>query len=256
MTRTRWEDLPVLVREAVVEQVGKVFSVAPAPCGAGAQIVATLHTAAGPIFLKGVRLDGPRAEVRRIEYRVQPYLPQVAPRLLWHAEAAGWLLLAFEHVDGRHADLSLGSPDLPAIAELLTALSVVRCPGLPVLPVERRWAPFADGADLRLLRGDTLVHMDLTAENILIGDRVRVVDWAWPTLGAAWLDTAAMVVRLIQAGHTPAQAERWAQQVPVWHHAKDQALSIYLQARTALGRKHAHEPVYQALARWQVHRTT
>lgn len=170
--------------------------------------------------------------------------------------AGEWLLLLFEYVDGRHAVLEPGSPDLPAVANLVSRLSQIRCPDLPVLAVGRRWAPFADGADLRLLQGPTLVHMDLTADNIIVGERLRVVDWAWPTLGADWLDTASLVVRLIQAGHTPEQAERWAQQIPPWHHATEAALSVFIRTRITLGRRQPHTPLFRALARWQEHRSS
>ena len=47
-----------------------------------------------------------------------PYLPVgLAPRLLWHCEANGWLLLGFAHVVGQHANLTPGSSHLPLVAE-------------------------------------------------------------------------------------------------------------------------------------------
>jgi hypothetical protein len=44
---------------------------------------------------------------------------QVAPRLLWHVDADGWNVLSFEHVAGRHADYSPGSPDLPKVIDAM-----------------------------------------------------------------------------------------------------------------------------------------
>ncbi|MFI0410091.1 hypothetical protein [Actinomadura sp. 3N508] len=255
MTCSRWEDLPASLRIAVSRRVGEVFSAEPARPGLGAEIVAILRTANDPVFLKGIHLGGRRAEVRRIEVKVQPYLPRIAPRLLGHIEASGWLLLLFEYVHGRHADLGAESKDLPDIARLVTDLSQVRRPRLPVLPVERRWAPFADGLNLRLLEGDTLVHTDLTAGNILVGERLRVVDWAWPTRGADWLDTASLVVRLIQAGHPPGQAEEWARQIPAWRNVTDAALSVFLRTRLSLAEHQPHADVHTALASWQEHRS-
>lgn len=174
---------------------------------------------------------------------MQRHLPDIAPRLVWHVESDEWLVLAFEFVDGRHADLTPGSADLSLVAEVVGDLSRTVRPGLPVLPVEKRWAPFAHGSDLALLRGETLVHTDLTAENILIGERVSVVDWAWPTLGAAWLDTALVVVRMIQAGHQPAEAEAWARGIPCWRAATDEAVSAFVGAR-----RRSH--VGRSMSRW------
>ncbi|WP_067825227.1 hypothetical protein [Actinomadura kijaniata] len=256
MSRVSWKDLPVPVRRAVTERAGRVLSMDPAPRGAGSDLVATLHTSGGRIFLKGSRLEGPRADVRRIETRVQPFLPERAPRMLWHAEAAGWLLMAFEHVDGRHADLSPGSADLGEVAALLAELSHEARPDLPVLPVKRRWAPFAASAELDLLRGDILAHMDLNAGNILIGPRSWVVDWAWPSRAAAWLDTASMVVRLIEAGHSPQGAERWAQQVPAWKQTTSEALRVYTGTRLALADSQGSADLAVALRAWRAYLDT
>jgi len=39
------------------------------------------------------------------------------------------------------------------------------------------------------VRGDTLVHLDVRADNLLLtSDRVLVVDWPWAAVGAPWLD--------------------------------------------------------------------
>src|SRR5205823_5476502 len=61
-------------------------------------------------------------------------------------------------------------------------------------------------------------HTDLHANQILIDDsgRVHVIDWALPGAGAAWVDTAFLVLRLIEAGHTPTAAEQWAHTRSNW----------------------------------------
>jgi hypothetical protein len=245
-----WEDLPRPVRDAVAGQVGDVTGAESASKGSASDVATTLITAAGRMFLKASRLTD-SDDVRRIEARVQPHLPPVAPRLLFHTETGGWLALVYEHVSGRPANLAPGSADLPAIARTLTELSRTLRPTLPVLPVELRWKPFAEPDALALLSGNTLLHMDLTAENILIGDQVRIVDWAWPSRGAAWLDTAAWVVRLIQAGHAPAAAESWARRVPAWSTASTSALQTHARIRTALCRTADHRALRQALDIWQ-----
>jgi hypothetical protein len=39
-----------------------------------------------------------------MEAKINPWVLQVTPRLLWHLQANGWDVLGFEHVEGRHAD--------------------------------------------------------------------------------------------------------------------------------------------------------
>lgn len=74
---------------------------------------------------------------------------------------------------------------------------------------EARAVEVADGTDL--------VHTDLHPLNILVsGERAQVVDWAWSRTGSAAVDVAFLIARLVAAGHTPAQAEVWADALPVW----------------------------------------
>lgn len=52
--------------------------------------------------------------------------------------------------------------------------------------------------------GDTVVHLDVRADNILLGrDRVYFVDWPWACNGAPWLDTALFLVNAAYSGHDP-----------------------------------------------------
>jgi hypothetical protein len=256
MANADWSDLPLRLRQRVREHLGTLGAATPGPPGSAAQLTATLETASGKVFVKGVRLDHPRADLGRIELKVQHWLPHVAPRLCWQLEDDQWLLMFFEHVSGRHADLGFGSADLPLIAATLTDMSNVHQPDLPVLPIEQRWARFGSTEDLERLRGDVLVHCDLTAANILVDDRIRVVDWAWPTLGAAWLDTAFLVTRLIQAGHQPVAAEHWAQQIPAWATATNEAIAVFIAARRALGERHGRDQIIDAVDRWAAFRQT
>ncbi len=50
--------------------------------------------------------------------------------------------------------------------------------------------------------------------NVLIASDARLVDWAWPTRAAPWIDPACWIVWLIASGHNPADAETSAASVP------------------------------------------
>nr|MDT0664609.1 aldehyde dehydrogenase family protein [Micromonospora sp. DSM 115978] len=77
--------------------------------------------------------------------------------------------------------------------------------------------------------GDRLVHTDLHGGQFVIGERddVHVVDWGWPAAGAGWVDTAFMVVRLVEAGHHPASAEEWARSLRSWNHVDDETVTAF-----------------------------
>ena len=87
-----------------------------------------------------------------------------------------------------------------------------------------------------MFAGDTLLHTDYNPENILItpDGTARLIDWAWPTRGAGWIDPCCLLIRLIAAGHTAHQAETWAQRTSAWHTAPGSALDTFTLASARL----------------------
>jgi hypothetical protein len=80
-----------------------------------------------------------------------------------------------------------------------------------------------------------VLHTDWTPDNVLVVDRTaRVVDWAWPTRGAAWIDAACWTVWLVSAGHSPATAEQWAAKTLSWATAPARALDVFANAQQRL----------------------
>jgi hypothetical protein len=229
MQRTDWVDLPPGIRRLIESRTGPVRSAATATEGRNSEVAAFLDTSTGTVFVKGLRSDHPRVWTQEREAMVNPYVQHVGPRLLWHVEAEGWNVLGFEQVAGRHADYSPGSADLPLVIEAMRLLGQTSCPDLPLKRSEERWAGYVDDpAALQLLCGDTLLHTDYNPMNILVaGDAARIVDWAWPTRGAAWIDPACLALRLMEAGHQPPEAEAWAARVPAWTAAPVEAINTF-----------------------------
>ena len=259
---TAWHDLPEHLRAAVQDKAGTVHRATTISSGLNAAFTARLNTDSGIVFAKGV--PSTRAAAQRREADINPHVQPIAPRLLWHIDTAGWHVLGFEHLDGRPADLSPKSADLPAVAGVLDQLTELELPPVECKRIEQRWADAAQhaGADADLLTGDHLLHTDLNPHNVLVTDAgVRIVDWSWPTLGAPWIDTACAALWLIAEGHTPADAESWASRVPVWTCATSRALNAFTAINAVLwGKIAAAEPrswkqrLYYAATTWDENR--
>ncbi|MGC5015534.1 phosphotransferase family protein [Streptosporangium sp. DT93] len=214
-----------------------------------------MDTAAGRVFLKALPDDSPSAPLYRRERLVGAVLPEgvPAPRLLWSGHTAGWVALLIEHVDAaREVELGPGSPDLHGVLEVVQVLGETLSPnpGAQVPPVvdnvrflvRRADALLADPPsdlpaadayrhgrgllDLDALGGSTLLHADLHEGNLLACPAgVRVIDWGLACQGAAWVEIALLIPRLILAGHTPEQAERLVERVPAWKSAPADAVT-------------------------------
>lgn len=263
MQRTDWAQLAAPVRAEIERRTGPVRGARTAAAGENSAIAALLSTDRGPVFVKGLRAEDPRVVSQAREAAISPYVRPISPELLWQAEVDGWSLLGFQAAPGRHADYSPGSTDLPKVIDAMQRLALLWCPDLPQLKrAERRWAEYMDEADLPMLRGDTLLHTDYNPANVLIdGPAARLIDWAWPTLGAAYVDPCCLIVRLIFAGHSPEQAEACVQPVPAWNHAPTRCVDVFATALakmwTQIGAADA-KPWKQQMAKaarsWEAHR--
>ena len=71
-------------------------------------------------------------------------------------------------------------------------------------PTERTKAPRAQAASglAAIADGDTLIHCDIRADNLLVrpDGRIVFVDWPWGCIGPAWLDTVLLAVNVIVHG--------------------------------------------------------
>ncbi|MGW5363738.1 aminoglycoside phosphotransferase family protein [Actinopolymorpha pittospori] len=237
--RLPYDALPHAVRGWVERELGSsVVSAASQTGGFSPGPAARLVTAGGRrAFVKAVgsalNPDSPRilrAEVAAM--RALPELPWL-PRVYATYDDGDWIALLLEDVDGREpahpwvgedVDLVLG-----ALAELTAALTPTPWPDAPRLEDNSTftggWATLSEappddldpwalahldrlatsGERARLLvPGESLVHWDIRADNVLVTDAGRVVfiDWAWAAKGAGWVDTAVTCLDLVTSGTT------------------------------------------------------
>jgi hypothetical protein len=230
LERSDWNDLSQAVRDLVQARTGPVLAARTVSAGLNSHLAAVLETADGPVFVKGLRSDHPGILRQQREATTNPHVLPLAPQLRWQAEGAGWNLLAFTYIAGaRHADYAPGSADLAAVVRAINRLQQIRCPDLPVKRAEQRWAAYVDDdTDIGLLAGTTLLHTDFNPLNVLLtADGTWIIDWAWPTRGAAFIDPACFLLRLMLGGHTAAQAEAWAAQCPSWGKTPSEAINVF-----------------------------
>ncbi|GLZ08734.1 hypothetical protein Acsp03_62000 [Actinomadura sp. NBRC 104412] len=224
--------------EALIRpHVGDPLRLHPVGRGHTSDVAAMAHGAHGSFFVKAVRnRPGGRRDSLVREGQINPYVRPISPAVRWRAESEDWVVLGFEAIDGRPADFTPGSPDLPRIVGILNRIAAVPLPEIARDWVETRWDRYVtDPSKVELLRGDALLYTDIQPDNLLIGaDGAWAVDWAWPTRGAAFIDPACLVVQLVAAGHTPGSAEAWASRCVAWASADPRAVDAFAAAMFAL----------------------
>jgi aminoglycoside phosphotransferase (APT) family kinase protein len=225
--RVHWEAVPRSVREAIeVRLRGRVVEAVTQPGGFSPGLAARLRLDDGRrVFVKAVsEAANPDTPImHRREARIVGALPASAPvpRLLWIRDEDGWVALAYEDVVGRHPGAPWTEADLVLVVDALKKMSIDLTPS-PVATeltapgaFERGihgWRIAGERGEQRLDRwclthlerladlesrapaaaaGETLLHFDTRADNILIaGDRVYVLDWPSARIGAAFVRLA------------------------------------------------------------------
>jgi len=180
----------------------------------------------------------------RKEIQINARLPEnsFAPKMLWShddADDTEWVALLFENIDGINPPNPWDENDLQRVIEAIGQLTTTLTPS-PVpsdlIPSANDYfatringwqkiksdATYAEKLDdwskrhldtlceleskaLQAVSGNTLVHFDIRADNIVItDDAVYFVDWPHACLGAEWLDVVAFAPSVaMQGGLSP-----------------------------------------------------
>lgn len=235
--RLAWEDLPGQVRGWVEEVLGApVARAVSQPGGFSPGSADRVVTTSGRrAFVKAVsdrpNPGTPALHRREIEVlRDLTDLPEV-PRLLASEDDGEWVVLVVEDVEGRHPHLPWRQEEVDATLTTLRGLADRRAPGAwPALPevlaeemgacrrlgeapdvlealhpwLVQRMDELVELCDRTLprLAGDRVCHLDVRADNLLVGadGRVRLVDWPWAARGAPWTDAASLLVNVRWGG--------------------------------------------------------
>ena len=238
-SRIGWSELPDGVRAAVAEILGAPVVTAASQSGGFSPGTADrVTTSSGRrAFVKAVSLDQNdlSPQLHRREARVAGLLPATAPapRLLGAHDDGHWVALVLEDVEGRHPVTPWDPRELGRVLEALEQLARVATPAPPGLrpAVEMLAEDFAGWERVRsdpppdldpwvaehldalcaaatrglaALGGDTLVHFDLRADNLLLRSDggVALVDWPWACVGPVWLDRLLLLVNVrLYGGH-------------------------------------------------------
>ncbi len=245
-SRLRWELLPAQVRTAAETVLGAPVARELVQTGGFSPGLASRLTLADGrrVFAKAINADrNPRSPgLYRREIEVMAALPDTipAPRLRWSYDDGDWVMLVLDDIEGRmpaepwdRAELSRVLLTLERLSESLTPSPIVAMSIVDDLAENfRSWQTIA--GDLTLVRrldawtqanlgrlaaletgwsdaarGDTLLHADLRADNLLLTeDRVKVVDWPYVVTGAPWVD-ALLFLPSVAATSTVDLDEVW-----------------------------------------------
>ncbi|MDA0632492.1 phosphotransferase [Nonomuraea sp. MCN248] len=238
-TRVPWLDVHPRVRAAVGDFLGgRVVDAVTQDGGFSPGAAVRVRADGGRrAFVKAVG-PGPNPDspgIYRTEAAIAAALPASvpAPRLLTTFEVDGWVALVFEEVEGRHPEIPWRRDELDLVLAAVRRMSAELTPAPIDVPAiqERLGDSFSGwrkllgedttGLDPWALRhldalaalesgwgeaaaGDTLLHSDLRADNLLVsGERVYVVDWPWACRGVSWFDLMAMLPSVAMQGGPP-----------------------------------------------------
>ncbi len=182
-------------------------------------------------------------EIHRREINVMTHMPDgvPVPRLLssYDEGPGGWVALVFEYIEGQHPAQPWRTDEIEHVIAAIEVLNSALTPSpLPPEKIGKAGDKFAtaingwrkirddsssDVAQLDIwsrrnidalaaiedtvgdaLHGDTMLHVDIRADNILITPgRVWFVDWPHASIGPKWLDVVAFAPSVTMQGGPP-----------------------------------------------------
>ncbi|MEU5565468.1 phosphotransferase family protein [Micromonospora musae] len=246
--RRDWAALPEAVTAEIAARVGGIIDAYPAPSGNHAEIASTVTGSTDTVFVKAASTD---LSVRSLRYElaVTSAVDRYPPAVRWHFQRNRWLVVAAELLNGPHPDLSHGSKDLDLLGVALNGLQATPAPPGRWFTPEGRLGFAVPGMD-----GGVLIHSDLNPANLIVtANRLRIVDWAYATKAAPWVELALLVQWLIGSGHTAAQAEQWLAQFPAWTATDPAALAHFASnnaSKWSAKSQHSTEKWMHDLATW------
>lgn len=274
-TRILWDHLPLPVQVAIEQRVGAAIRSAENQRGGFSHGMAARleFIDSTTVFVKALPSDDALAPMYRTEAETSARLPQTvpAPRLRFTLEVDGWFVAAFADVAGRHPRLDQAfelAAALSAVARLAQVLTPSPLQNIPSIADACGsefvyWREFAEhGPPPDLDRwcvehldqlaelesqwcepaaGRTLLHTDLRPDNLLLtaDGTVVVVDWAWPCVGASWVDLASMAPSIAVCGLNP---DPILAEHPATRDAKPAAISAFVCALLGYWERNSRKP--------------
>ena len=267
--RTQWDALPDRVKAAIGAKLGGPVTRAENQTGGFSPGVAA----------RVITRDGTRAFIKAVSPSPNPSSPPMhrrevmiasafppgvpAPKFLWSLDEGGegWVVLAFEDIDGRTPLQPWDAGELDRVLDAVIGLSETLTPspldmalagtaveglfgrkywgrcisrGLPagIDAWSRRHIETLAALEneaVEAVGGETLVHFDIRADNVVLtADRVYFVDWAHARVGAAWLDMVLMTPSVAMQGG--ADAETMLMRHPAARRADPRFLDVAIAA--------------------------
>lgn len=256
------DKIPPTVLDMIEARSGRVLQAHTVTGGPNRAITARVHTDVQTLFVKALPAGHPRVWTQSWEAAINPYVHGIAPQLVWQANDTAWHVLGYAHIEARHANWKPGTEDVEPTLDVMEELAGRPLPPVEVKRMTDRIRTYAESDELHLFDGSALLHTRWNPENVLVRDSgARLVDWAWVSLGAAWIDPALWVLRLIAAGHDPEQAEFAACGHEAWRHASYEALWAFSRAQArrwdsiaAQSADESPKPMQQAARTWRDYR--
>jgi serine/threonine protein kinase len=240
--RLGWSDLPADVQREIEAVLGGRVVAAESQAGGFSPGTAdrVRTQTGGRAFVKAVspdqNPDSPDLLRREADYLDALARSPRVPRPIGRYDDGHWIALAMEEIDGECPPVPWSDEHVDAAMDTLAALAADLTPS-PISELDPvaeglasifgGWQRLRDqphpgldpwiaarldelievsGSSLHRLVGDTVVHCDIRADNLLVrpdGSMV-VVDWPWALTGPDWLDRFLLLINIdLYGGHDP-----------------------------------------------------